>query len=60
LALWSFSHEMRYVYVDVLALQNVLKLFFPLVIVTTSFGYAAKLFTVIYLFSLKGSGWLFA
>jgi hypothetical protein len=60
LALWSFLHEMRYVSVQVLALQSVLKFFFPLVIMTTSFGYVTKLFIVNYLFPLKGSGQLFA
>jgi hypothetical protein len=60
LALWSFWHEVNYDFAQVLALQSVLKLFFPLAIVTTSFGNAVELFIDIYLFFLKGSGRLFA
>ncbi len=51
---------MNYDFAQVLALQSVLKLFFPLAIVTTSFGNAVELFIDIYLFFLKGSGRLFA
>ncbi len=50
---------MNYAFVQVLALQNVLKLFFALVDVTASFSDATKLFIVIYLFLLRGSDRLF-
>jgi hypothetical protein len=49
-----------YVFAQVLALQNVLKWLFPLVVVIASFGDVAKNFIVIYLFSLRESGRLFA
>jgi hypothetical protein len=42
------------------ALQNVLKFFFPLANLTTWFEDVTKLFIVIYLFSLRESGRLFA
>jgi hypothetical protein len=42
------------------ALQSVLKLSFLLVVLTISFGDAAKLFIVVYVFSLKKSDRLFA
>jgi hypothetical protein len=45
---------------QVLVLQRVLKLFFPLVDVTASFGGVANLFIIIYLFSLKRSDKLFS
>jgi hypothetical protein len=51
---------MSYVFVEVLALQSVLKLFFPLAVVITSFGDTIKLFIVIFLFSLRKSGRIFA
>ncbi len=51
---------MNYAFAKVLGLQNVLMWLFPLVVVTTSFGDVAELFIVIYLFSLKESGRLFA
>jgi len=60
LALWSFFHEVSYDFVQVLALQSVLKWLFPLVVMTASFGNVAKLFIIINLFSLKESGKLFA
>jgi hypothetical protein len=56
LAFWSFPHEVSYVFVQVLALQSVLKLFFPLAIVTVGFGDVVEYFIIIYLFSLRGSG----
>jgi hypothetical protein len=51
---------MSYVFAEVLALQSVLQLFVLLDVVTASFGDAIKLFIVIFLFSLKESGRLFA
>jgi hypothetical protein len=60
LALWSFPHEVNYVVAQVLVLQSVLKWLFPLVVVIASFGDATKLFIVIYLFSLRENGRLFA
>jgi len=51
---------MNYAFAQVLVLKNVLIWLFPFVVVTTSFGDVAKLFIVIYLFSLKESGRLFA
>jgi hypothetical protein len=59
LAFWNFSHKVNYVFVEVLALQSVLKLFFPLLVVIASFGDAVKLFIIIFLFSLRESGRLF-
>ncbi len=51
---------MNYAFFQVLALRNVLKLFFALVDdVTASFSDATKLFIVIYLFLLRGSDRLF-
>jgi hypothetical protein len=50
---------MSFVFAQVFVLQNVLKLFFLLVLIT-NFGNATKLFIVIYLFFLKESGRLFA
>ncbi len=44
---------MSYDFVQVLALQSVLKWLFPLVVMTTSFGNVVKLFIIINLFSLK-------
>jgi hypothetical protein len=52
LALWSFSHKVNYLFVQVLALQSGLKLSFALV-VTANVGDVVALFIVIYLFSLQ-------
>jgi hypothetical protein len=49
----------NYVFAQVLVLQNVLTWLFPLVVII-SFGDVAKLIIIIYLFSLKESGRLFA
>jgi hypothetical protein len=51
---------MKIFFAQVFALQSALKLSFLLVVLTTNFGDATKLFIVIYLFSLKESGRLFA
>jgi len=37
LAFWSFSHGVSHGFAQVLALQSVLKLFFPLLVVIASF-----------------------
>jgi hypothetical protein len=50
---------MSFVFAQVFVLQNVLKLFFLLVLIA-NFGNATKLFIVIYLFLKKESGRLFA
>jgi hypothetical protein len=55
-----FLHEVNYVFAQVLVLQSVLAWLFPLVVVTVSFGDVTTLFIVIYLFSLRESGRLFA
>jgi hypothetical protein len=51
---------MSFVFAQVFALQIALKFSSLLVVVTTNFGDATKLLIVIYLFSLKESGRLFA
>jgi hypothetical protein len=48
-----------FVFVEVFALQSVLKLSFLLVVLIVNFGNDTKLFIVIYLFFLKESGRLF-
>jgi len=50
LALWSFLHEVSFVFAQVFTLQSVLKLFFALVVMIARFGDALTLFIVKYLF----------
>jgi hypothetical protein len=59
-AFWSSLNEVNFVFVQIFALQSVLKLFFLLVVLNTNCGNATKLFIIIYLFFLKESGRLFA
>ncbi len=51
---------MSFVFAQVFALPSVLKLSFLLAILITSFGNVIKLFIVVFLFSLRESGRLFA
>ncbi len=59
-ALWSFLNEVSFLFSQVFVLQSVLKLPFPLAILTTNFGDVGELFIVTLLFFLKEGGRLFA
>jgi len=54
-ALWSFSHGLSFVFAQFFASQSVLKLFIPLIVLTTNFGDDVELFYWFYLFSLRDS-----
>jgi hypothetical protein len=56
----TFQREQVFFFAQVFALPSVLKLSFLLVVLAANFGDVVELFIVVYLFSFRESGRLFA